>query len=94
MYDSSLMMQCKPSLVTLAYQLNVSSGSTLFTALCIGRSKGYYHSEITSGKYSNRSDVYSFGVVSNGVASYPGVQGGGGGGKGKNTWYTLLCTHV
>ena len=59
----------------------MSSGSTLFTALCIGRSKGYYHSEITSG--NNRSDVYSFGVVSNGVASYPGVQGRGGGGQGK-----------
>lgn len=43
----------------------VSGGQTLFSSQCMVRFEGYYPSEVTLGKYSDRCDVYSFGVVCN-----------------------------
>ena len=43
---------------------HLSGGTTLFSAECIARTEGYYPSEITYGKYSDRSDVFCYGVVS------------------------------
>lgn len=42
----------------------LSHGLTMFSSECMIRSEGYYPTEISMGKYSDRSDVYSFGVVS------------------------------
>lgn len=48
----------------------ISSGQTMFTAQFIARSEGYYPSELSSGKLSDRTEVYAFGVV-----SYPLLKG-------------------
>jgi serine/threonine protein kinase len=42
----------------------LSHGLTMFTSQALAHTEGYYPSEITCGKFSDRSDVFSFGIVS------------------------------